>query len=306
MKLPPLSALKSFEAAARLLSFSKAGDELFVTHAAISHQIRKLEEWFGAKLFVRRGRSVKLTPAGEMLFRQISPALAEITEACSRVKALGGKDTLSVGCIPSIASRWLVPNLNAFTANHPDMEVKVLYATADEKLADGDLDVLITTGAERVPGVTSAKLFSRVTKPVCSPAFADAYCPLDTPAQIAAAPLLHDENREGWRQWFQTAGVPWMAEDSGVVYQDFNLLATAVIAGHGVALCPVEVFRMEVARGDLIVLSDIAANANAAYFASYHEKAKAAVTDFVQWFTGFARMGELEDLANARPPTNDR
>lgn len=285
MKLPPLTALRVFEAAARHLSFSKAGDELFVTHAAVSHQIRNLEDWFDTGLFVRRGRGVELTSSGEMLFRHVSPALAGIAETCSRVKALGGKETLTVGCIPSIASRWLVPNLNLFTSNHPELEVRVVYASANQRLSDSNLDVLINLGNVEGGGVKSNRLLSRISKPVCSPAFLREHGPFDNPARIAEVPLLHDENREGWYQWFLEAGVNWPANESWPVYQDFNLLVTAAIAGHGVALCPVDAYRFEIQRGDLIVLSDIAVDRDAAYFVSYRQTAGPSTTDFVDWFT---------------------
>ncbi len=287
MKLPPLTALKVFEATARHLSFSKAGDELFVTHAAVSHQVRKLEAWFETNLFVRKGRGVELTRPGEMLFRQISPAFVEIAEACSRVKALGGRETLSVGCIPSIASRWLVPNLNDFTSTHPDLDVRVVYATANQKLSDGGIDVLITLGRENMTGIQSKKLFSRTTKPVCSPPFLAEHGPFTSPEAIAKAPLLHDETRDGWREWFHAAETSWSDKDNWPVFQDFNLLVTAAIAGHGIALCPIDTFRIEIERGDLVVLSDIVVNQNSAYFASYREAAGSAVSEFVDWFTNF-------------------
>ena len=291
MKLPPLTAIRVFEVAARHLSFSKAGDELFVTHAAVSHQIKNLEVWFETSLFKRKGRSVELTRAGELLYQKVGPALAEIDAACRHVKVLSGNETLTVGCIPSIASRWLVPNLKIFTSAHPELDVRVFYATANQKLLDSGLDVLITLGAEKVGGVQTRRLLSRLTKPVCSPSFLREYGSLETPAAISKAPLLHDENRDGWRNWFRAAETDWPDVDSWPVYQDFNLLVTAAIAGHGVTLCPVETFRAEIERGDLIVLSDIAVNTDAAYFASHRDTAGPAVTDFVDWFTAVFGTG---------------
>lgn len=288
MRLPPLSALRAFEAAARHQSFSAAGNELCVTHAAVSHQIRNLEDWFGTRLFEREGRGVRLTRAGEVLFGQIATVFADIAAACSRVKALGGRQSLSVGCIPSIASRWLVPNLNAFVAVNPGLEVRVVYATADEKLAGSDLDVLITTGTEEAPDILSSHLFSRVTRPVCSPGFLDAHGPLDTPRRIAAAPLLHDETRSGWQAWFGAAGMAWQEPVHWPVFQDSNMLATAAIAGHGVALCPVEVFALEVERGDLVVLSELSLLENGAYVARYRRSSGGAAAAFVRWFGDLA------------------
>jgi DNA-binding transcriptional LysR family regulator len=290
MKLPPLTAIRAFEAAARHLSFSKAGDELFVTHAAVSHQIKNLEIWLETELFLRKGRSVELTRAGEMLFNKVSYAFVEIEEACNRIKALEGKETLTVGCIPSIASRWLVPNLNDFTTTHPQFNVQVVYAITDQKLSDQGLDVLIALGAEDTLGVQSVKLLPRTTKPVCSPSFFAKYKHLNSPTVISNAPLLHDENKEGWKNWFQAAETKWSADDNWPVYQDFNLLVTAALAGHGVALCPVDAFRIEIERGDLIVLSEIAINENAAYFVRHRKAASPAVFKFVQWFTNFVKV----------------
>ncbi|MBE1275888.1 LysR substrate-binding domain-containing protein [Enterovibrio baiacu] len=287
MKLPPLSAIKAFEATARHLSFSRAAEELFVTHAAVSHQIKNLEEWFGTKLFLREGRGIRLSRSGESLYRKVSPALFDIADACRTVKMLVNKESLTVGCIPSIANRWLVPNLNTFTSSHPDLDVKIVYATVDDTLEDNELDVLITTGQEKGHHVVSRWLFSRANKPVCSKAFLQSQGQLDTPEQMLTAPLIHDENRKGWQEWFEAAGVPWKATDSWPLYQDFNLLATAVIAGHGIALCPVEVFRLEIERGDLIVLSDISTKNDMGYYASYRENTTDVAVHFVGWFAQF-------------------
>jgi DNA-binding transcriptional LysR family regulator len=284
MKNLPLTALKTFEAAARLHSFSKAGDELFVTHAAVSHQIKKLEEWFDTKLFERKSRGVELTRAGAMLYRVVSPAFEEISEVCTRVKGLSGREMITVGCIASIATRWLVPRLNEFFSIRPDSEVRVVYATADEKLSTGDLDVLITTGMENDQGCVSKRLFSRTNKPVCSPLFLEKYGPFDSPEQFAKVPFLHDEYRDGWRKWFKAQGMSLPENDNSPVYPDFNLLATAVIAGHGMALCPVEVFRHEIEQGDLIILSDASVNTGAAYYVSFRQPASNLTVDFVNWF----------------------
>ena len=157
----PLNAIRAFEAASRRLSFSAAAEELHVTHPAISHQIRRLEEWLGVPLFHREARKVRLTDAGVILQASASAALAELGATCRRIRRNAAAATISVGCIPSIASRWLVPRLPAFTASHPDIGMRVAYAKAEDRLGDGDNDVLITLGADPTPGVTSLKLFSR-------------------------------------------------------------------------------------------------------------------------------------------------
>ena len=237
------------------MSLSRAGDELHVTHAAVSHQMRNLEDWFGAPLFQRHGRGVRLTTTGEQLFARIAPLLSGITDACGTVKKTCTGASLSVGCIPSIATRWLVPNLGKFSSEYPDVDIRVVYAHADEKLASSNLDVLITYGEDHSKDVLTEQLFSRINKPVCSPHFMAQRGPFNRPEQIIASDLLHDASREGWKEWSAAAGLKLTKALSGPIYQDFNLLATAVIAGHGIGLCPVNVFSAEIRRGDLVVAS---------------------------------------------------
>lgn len=289
MKLPPLNALRAFEAAARLQSVSQAGEELHVTYSAISHQIKHLEAWFGQPLFYREGRGVKLTPAGRALSERVSEAFSGIAETSGRLISGGRRPEVTVGCIPSIASRWLVPRLKGFSRQQPAIQVKVLYAHADQRLSDRDYDVLIAPGQDPSPGAENVKLFSRVNKPVCSPRYLERRRPVESAGDIAAADLLHDETREAWRTWFAKAGLSDAPVGSGPVFEDFNLLATAVIAGHGVALCPVEVFREELARGDLVVLSDIETNADEGYFVIIKNQAPAAARLFTDWFVKAVR-----------------
>jgi len=291
----PLNAIRVFEATARLSSVSAAGDELHVTHAAVSHQLRKLEEWLGVTLFQRSGRGIRATEQGTALLRAAGPALRELEAACERMRNARG-DSILVGCIPSIASRWLVPRLADFRSLHPQIGLKVAYSHAGERLADGDNDILITLGADPSPSVSNRRLFSRENRPVCSPHHLATNPDLRTPAGLAKASLLHDEDRDGWREWFTLAGVA-AETGNGPIFADFNILATAVIAGHGVALCPVEVFREEVARGDLVVLSDIATNRDKAYYLSMRMRAPEAARIFADWFAGAVASGpSLEPL----------
>jgi DNA-binding transcriptional LysR family regulator len=276
--------VRAFEAAARHLSFSAAGEELHVTHPAISHQIRRLEEWLGVLLFHRDARKVRLTDAGIILYASASGALAELSATCRRIRRNAAVATVSVGCIPSIASRWLVPRLPDFTAGHPDIGMRVAYARAEERLGDGENDVLVTLGADPTSGVTNIRLFSRMNRPVCSPYYFAGKDHLRTPGGIAVADLLHDENRLGWREWFSEAGLPDVEVGNGPVFADFNILATAVIAGHGVALCPVDVFRDELRRGDLVVLSEISTNRDKGYFLTMSADASPAALTFADWF----------------------
>lgn len=285
MKLPPLNAIRAFEVAARLGSLSAAGEELHVTHAAISRQIRQLEGWFGRPLFRREPRGVSLTKAGRELAAAVSEGLGRIAAASAAVRRDDQQRTIAVGCIPSIAARWLVPALPDFTHRHPGIAVQVLYARAEERLSDGEYDVLITVAEASAPDVERRRLFSRASKPVCSPHYLAHAGKLSSPRAIRdRADLLHDENRELWSSWFRAAGVKAGEDMAGTLFQDFNLLSTAVIAGHGVALCPVDVVRREIARGDLVVLSDRAVLADRDYAIFARKPLRRPVRLFRDWF----------------------
>lgn len=298
MSLPPLSALRAFEAAARHESLSRAADELCVTHAAVSHQLRRLEEWFGAPLMSRHGRRVRLTTVGQALAAHLTPLFGSLEDACVRVRRMTSGGSLVVGCLPSVANRWLIPRLKDFSAGHPDAEIKIVYAAEEERLADGRLDVLITYGDAEAAGAITSPLFSRRSIPVCSPTFLRTYGPFERPEAIAAAPLLHDESRHGWSEWLTLAGLPISAATCGIVYQDANLLMTAAIAGNGIALCPVEVFREELEHGNLIAVSDIATQSDKGYFIQRRGEGPQIAEAFVTWF-----MASIAATPGAMYPT---
>jgi DNA-binding transcriptional LysR family regulator len=143
MDLPPLNALRAFEATARLLSFSRAGDKLHVTHTAVSHQIKLLEAWIGCKLFHREGKGIRLTGEGHELSLRASAALEDLADICQRIRLPRRLPILTVGCLPSIASRWLVPRLPAFYRAYPEIDLRLFYAHLGEKSDQASCDVLI-------------------------------------------------------------------------------------------------------------------------------------------------------------------
>jgi DNA-binding transcriptional LysR family regulator len=287
--MPPLGALRAFEAAARLASFSRAADELHVTHAAVSHQMRQLEEWFGRPLFLREKRGVRLAPEAERLAEALSVSFERIAAEAEALK-FRTKSEITVACIPSIATRWLIPALGAFLATHADVTIKVIYATAAQRLRETGCDVLITLGADTSDGVICERLFSRVNRPVASPRYLERKGGLRDAQRIAAADLLHDETVAHWQQWFARAGVSPPGPPKGPVFQDFNLLATAAIAGHGVALCPVEVCRREIENGDLIVLSETSILDEESYFLISRATRQKAASTFCTWFKGVVEL----------------
>lgn len=283
MILPPLNTLHAFHVAARLSNLSRAGEELHVTHAAISNQIKRLETWLGRKLFQRSGRGIVLTPAGVELQRTVDSALADISAASQRLRRGHEKKSVSVACLPSIATRWLVPALSDFMRKYSDIPIQVSYAHALEEFDPERYDILITHLRIATVGFSSTKLFSRVNKPVASPGYL-ARKPHLLENGLEGARLLHDQTTNAWDGWFERAGLRPKNLSHGPVYEDFNLLATALIAGHGIALCPIEVFRREIVQGDLVILSNVSTQEDEAYYVVTSNERSRSVTTFTKWF----------------------
>lgn len=280
MILPPLNTLQAFEATARLQSMSKAGAELNITHAAISGQIKRLEDWLGRRLFERVGRGVVLTPVGQEFLAAVTAGLAGISASAQGLRQRRDRGKLIVGCQASVASRWLVPALPDFIARHPGIDLQVTYALPLERFDPEKYDVMITHQAARSEAFSATRLFSRINKPVASPAY---LARSGVGPALTGAHLLHDETPEAWEDWFRAAGHRPEHLTHGPVYQDFNLLGTAVIAGHGVALCPVELVRREIAAGDLVVLSEVGTLADEGYFILSDRESNRTVRLFTRW-----------------------
>ncbi len=265
MAQAPLGALRVFEAAARHGSFSRAADELCVTQSAVSHQIRSLEAWLGASLFERQGNRATLLPHAETLAQALTRSLADIEDACSRARRAGGPPRLTIAAIPSVAVCWLIPRLGEFRLLAPATEVRLVYAFHGQPIEFRDVDVAIVFAADPPApmGAVVERFLSGVTAPVCAP-----HLGLDcsaTGADMVRAGLLHDSDATGWRAWLQAEGEPdglaW-----GPVFEDFNLLRAAALAGQGVALCPLAIVADDLREGRLVQLSKRTIRAESAYY----------------------------------------
>jgi len=265
MAQAPLGALRVFEAAARHGSFSRAADELCVTQSAVSHQIRGLEAWLGASLFERRGNRATLLPHAVTLAQALERSFEEIEDACSRARRAGGPPKLTIAAIPSVAVCWLIPRLHEFRALTPATEVRLVYAFHGQPIDFRDVDVAIVFAA--VPpapeGAVVEKFLSGETAPVCAP-----HLGLNssaTGADMVRAGLLHDADATGWRTWLQDEGEPDGAAP-GPVFEDFNLLRAAALAGQGIALCPLAIVSDDLLEGRLIQLSEKTIRADSGYY----------------------------------------
>ncbi|MER9327359.1 LysR substrate-binding domain-containing protein [Mesorhizobium sp. M0488] len=256
----PLTALRSFEAAGRHLSFSRAAEELFVSQAAISRQIRELETLLRQPLFERHHRRVELTDAGRRLLAPLVRSFDDIDRLLSELAAVPAQSVVRVSVEPSLASVWLVPRLNRFRELRPDIDVSL---DVDPRLIEfrGDqpeLALRFSAHTTSWPRSDAERLASTVDSPVLSPALLNFGPALENPIDLGRYTLLHEENRQGWARWFEAAGVPADAVPArGPMLADASLSKQAALLGHGVALGDLLQIGEELASGALIKPFDI-------------------------------------------------
>ncbi|RVA30768.1 LysR family transcriptional regulator [Mesorhizobium sp. M7D.F.Ca.US.004.03.1.1] len=256
----PLTALRSFEAAGRHLSFSRAAEELFVSQAAISRQIRELEIFLRQPLFERHHRRVELTDAGQRLLDQLVRSFDAIDTLLGELVATPMQSVVRVSVEPSLASVWLVPRLNRFRQLRPDIDVSL---EVDPRLIEfrsdqPELALRFSAHASSWPRSQAERLASTVDSPVLSPALLASGPALERPIDLGRYTLLHEENRQGWARWFEAAGVPADAVPArGPMLADASLSKQAALLGHGVALGDLLQIGGEIKSGTLIKPFDI-------------------------------------------------
>ncbi len=270
-RLPPLNSLKVFEAAARHLSFTRAADELVVTQAAVSHQIRTLEDWLGCRLFRRLNRAIELTAEGQDLWPPVTSALDGLALATAQLLDRGGPDVLTVSVLPSFAAKWLVPRLGEFRAAQPEIEVRI---SANPKLVDfarEDVDLCVRLGLGGWPGLIAARFLTETLFPVCAPALLDGPLPLKSPDDLRHHTLLHDDTHDDWRVWLAAANVTLAGFDPrrGPGFDDSSMLIQAAVEGQGVAVARSALAAKDLIAGRLVKPFDIAIPAQFAYYVVY-------------------------------------
>lgn len=256
--IPGLQALKAFDASARLLSFTKAADELNVTPAAISHQIKELEDQLGVSLFQRTSRSMHLTRAGQILRSGVTAALDELTRALQRIHEIDNQSQIRVSASPSIAAKWLVPRLDRFLAVRPGADVRIDISSSLTDFDRDDVDVAIRFGRGDYPGLKVDRLFTDVVFPVCSPALLKGRKPIRDPRDLLQYTLIHmDWEAQGavwpnWRMWMQAAGVAGFDDRRGLHFSHSSLAIQAALDGLGVALGDSSLIGDDLASGRLV------------------------------------------------------
>ncbi|MBT9502745.1 MAG: LysR family transcriptional regulator [Burkholderiaceae bacterium] len=262
-----LNALRCFEAAARLLSFTQAAAELHVTQAAVSHQVRALEEALGQPLFERRPRQVRLTAAGERLVGVLSSSFDRIDELLGQLKQRERQtQSLQLAVTPSFSSRWLMPRLPRFWDAHPDIELHLHHSTQGDALSRGTAEAAVVWTAAPPPRLWSQRLFGTVLTPVCSPTLPRTAQPLDEPAALRHYPLLHEDSHADWARWMQAAGVADVPVRQGQLIDDSNALLMAAMAGRGLALGRLALIEEDLHAGRLLRPFELNIVAEGAYW----------------------------------------
>lgn len=271
---PPLKAVRYFESAARHLSFSKAAEELNVTHSAISHQIKALEEWIGQALFERTGRALRLTEAGRQFLPPVRSAFRQLTDAADDLRQANRGGPLTVSVLPSLASKWLVPRLFDFRSKHPEIEVRISATDRVEQIGQGGIDIAIRYGRGRWPGVDAELLLQDDLFPIASPALLNGDTPLKEPSDLQHFNLLSDSTWEAarfdfWHQWLAQAGVTGLELKGGFSFNYSNLLVQAAIDGLGIALGNTLLAGDDLKAGRLVKPFDITISLDTAYYIVY-------------------------------------
>ena len=298
-RLPPLNALRAFEAAARHMNFSRAADELSVTPGAVSQQIQNLEDYIGAALFRRTPRGLLLTDAAQTALPALRDAFDKLAEAASLLTAAVDGRRVTVSAAPSFAAKWLVPRLGRFEAKRPEVDV---WLTAGMELVDfaaGEVDVAIRYGAGHYTGLEVVRLMSETVTPVCSPELL-AEKPLETLEDLANHTLLHDGSPDAddscpdWAMWLTARGVRGVDGSRGPRFNQSSLVIEAAMNGRGVALAKRILAQDDLDAGRLTTPFDISTAVDFAYYV-VHPKAKGRlpqVKAFVSWLREEAQAHE--------------
>lgn len=307
-RLPPLNALRAFEAAARHRSFKRAAEELFVTPAAISQQVKTLEDYLGVELFRRLTRAIELTPAAEAMLPKVREGFDCFAAGLAQARRAEERGRIAVAAPPNFVARWLMPRLSDFTSSHPQFDLRITGTLRaidrpDEELRldpgrdDGEARLSVRYGMGDYPGSVVDLLFRPSYVPVCSPRLLGRGPALRKPSDLRHHALIHDdsspgdEERPGWEEWLEIAGAKGVDASRGPRFSNASLVHEAAIDGVGVALALRPLVDSDIEAGRLVVPFDRAVPTRFAYYLVTPTALAghpAAVT-FRRWLTTQAR-----------------
>jgi LysR family glycine cleavage system transcriptional activator len=293
--------LRAFDASARQLSFTRAAEELFVTQAAISHQIKALEEYLGLKLFMRKNRSLLLTEEGQSYYLDIKDIFNSLNDATEKLLARGTKGSITVSLQPSFAIQWLVPRLQAFNIRHPDIDVRIKAVDQRDNSLTEDVDVAIYHGRGQWLNLHADKLHTEYLIPVCSPLLLNGKKPLNTVNDLTQHSLLHDASRRDWKRWFKQVGVKGVNVNHGPIFSHSAMVLQAAIHGQGIALANSVLAKPDIDSGRLICpFNDVLVSKNSFYTVCRENQMEIGkIASFRQWMLDTVES-EQDDIENGQ------
>lgn len=306
-RLPSLNGLRAFEAAARHLSFTRAAEELNVTQTAISHQIKRLEEELGVRLFVRQNRTLALTADGRDYLPGIRAAFQDLRLATERLKRKENANVLIVSTITSFAAKWLMPRLSKFQQQHPSIDVRVTTSMELADFARDGVDVGIRYGHGKWSGLRSDWLMAEELFPVCSPALLKGHHPIRTPDDLRHHTLLYASHdmEDDWRLWLTAAGAsPDILKQPALTFDMIFMTVQAAIDGLGVAVGRTTFVESDLAAGRLVAPFDMTLPIDVGFYLVCPEAAADTpkIAAFREWLLATAqRDRQAPPLAPSQP-----
>ncbi len=295
-RLPPLSTLRAFKVAAQTLSFTETANELHVTQAAISHQIKSLEQFLSKPLFKRGNRSLALTEAGSRYLPYINQMFEVLHQGTEQLMRVDELPILTVSTMPSFATRWLVPRLGLFIKAYPNFDFRLAPTRSLTNFARDNIDIAIRHGGGKYPGLRCIHLLDEQIYPVCSPRLMTGKYALKLPEDLKHHTLLHDEGHGDWRKWLLAADGRGVDAGKGPVYTDSSMAVQSAIEGDGVALARSQLVKDDVARGLLVRPFEISQPSKFAYYIVYPEDSIVTpqMTAFIEWLQEQVKSDEVK------------
>ncbi|MHB1201398.1 MAG: transcriptional regulator GcvA [Polaromonas sp.] len=269
-RLPPLNALRAFEAASRHSSFTSAAEELFVSQGAISRHISTLEDWLKVQLFTRHARGIELTPKGAIFFRVVRGALDQVEYGARQLQQKPDDKTLRIKVPPTFAIRWLVPRLARFHAFKPDIDVQLTTSHQPVNFNRDDVDACIHSDTQELAGAQCHRLFGELLLPVCSPALRQQGVAMDSPADLGQHMLVCSLHRpRDWPTWLRAAGITTFDGNSGMKLENSALAYQAAIDGLGVVIAQRSFVEDDLLSGRLVAPFGLQVPGDGSYFFAY-------------------------------------
>jgi LysR family glycine cleavage system transcriptional activator len=294
-RLPPPNSLVVFEAAARHLSFTRAALELRVTQAAVSRQIRILEDHLGTALFERGHRALELTPDGKRLHDAVVMGLEHIANASAEIRRGDDRSAITIASSVTFAAYWLMARVAQFRAIHPEIDLRLVATARSRDLANSQLDLTIRYGRGGWPEVVAHPMFNNDILPVCAPSYLARHGPIRQPADLRSQVLLHlaefDRNWVTWETWLRSFGVAPPAQQTGLFFDHYMVLLQAALSGHGIALCGGRLAEDFLTRGDLVRPIDAALRSDHSFYLLHRadRPLRAQAVRFRDWLLQAAR-----------------